>query len=223
MPNVTVSSLKKENDSLKDEITALRRNLEELQQSIKRQDPQVTSNGGEQPTRLMKDAESLSTLEFYGKSYDDLRPESVNSLKQLWSRLSLLSFRVGKIGDSIEQLQRYSFQCNIKIIGLPERETQESASQTASLCINLFKAAGIEISNQDIDVARRIPTRTATSGPRPIVCKFKRIIMKEQVMNARTEACKVSANSIGLPSSCSWKTSGYLIALLPCFSNSWRI
>ena len=27
--------------------------------------------------------------------------------------------------------------------------------------------------------------------------------MKEQVMNARNEACKVSANSIGLPSSCS--------------------
>ena len=203
MPNVTVSSLKKENDSLKDEITAFNQNLEELQQSIKRQDPQVTSYGGEQPTRLITDADSLSTLEFYGKSYDDLRAESVNSLKQLWSRLNLLSSRVGKIGDSIEQLQRYSFQYNIKIIGLPESETQESASQTASLCINLFKAAGIEISNQDIDIAHRIPTRIATSGPRPIVCKFTRRIMKEQVMNARNEACKVSANSIGLPSSCS--------------------
>ena len=203
MPNVTVRFLKKENDSLKDEITALKQNLEELQQSIKRQDPQVTSNGGEQPTHLITDADSLSTLEFYGKLYDDLRAESVNSLKQLWSRLNLLSSRVGKIGDWIEQLQRYSFQYNTKIIGLPERETLESASQTASLFINLFKAAGIEISNQDIDIAHRIPTRIATSGPRPIVCKFTRRIMKEQVMNARNEACKVSANSIGLPSSCS--------------------
>ena len=35
-------------------------------------------------------------------------------------------------------------------------------------------------------------------------------------MNARNEACKESANSIGLPS-------GYLITLLPCFSNSRRI
>ena len=203
MPNVTVRFLKKENDSLKDEITALKQNLEELQQSIKRQDPQVTSNGVGQPTRLITDADSLSTLEFYGKLYDDLRAESVNSLKQLWSRLNLLSSRVGKIGDWIEKLQRYSFQYNTKIIGLPERETHESASQTASLFINLFKAAGIEISNQDIDIAHRIPTRIATSGPRPIVCKFTRRIMKEQVMNARNEACKVSANSIGLPSSCS--------------------
>ena len=149
----------------------------------------------------------------------------MNSLKQLWSSLDLLSSRVGKMGDSIEQLQRYSFQYNIKIIGLPESETHESASQTASLCTNLFKAAGIEISNQDIDITHRIPTRIATSGPRPIVCKFTRRIVKEQVMNARNEAKLVKCQPIRsdhrpvIP----WKTSGYLITLLPYFSNSWRI
>ena len=94
-----------------------------------------------------------------------LKFQSVNNLTQLWSRLNLLSSRVGKIGDSIEQLQRYSFQYNIKTIGLPESETQELASETASLSINLFKAAGIEISTQDIDIAHRIPTRIVTSGP----------------------------------------------------------
>ena len=41
MPNVTVSSLKKENDSLKDEITALKQNLEELQQSTSHQDETI--------------------------------------------------------------------------------------------------------------------------------------------------------------------------------------
>ena len=109
---------------------------------------------------MITDAETLSTLEFYGKSYDELRAESANSLKQLWSRLNLLSSRVEQIGDSVEQLLRYSFQYNIKIIGLPESEMQESASKTVSLCINLFKAAGNEISNQNIDIAHRIPTRT---------------------------------------------------------------
>lgn len=101
MPNPSVASLKKENDSLKGEIAALKRNLEELQQSIKRQDPQASNNGGEQASnnggeqpRLITNAETLSTLEFYGKSYDDLRAESANSLKQLWSRLNLLSSRV---------------------------------------------------------------------------------------------------------------------------------
>ena len=36
--------------------------------------------------------------------------------------------------------------------------------------------------------------------------------MKEQVMNARNEACKVSANSIGLPSSCSLENVRLLLA-----------
>ena len=76
MPNVTVTSLKKENDRLTEEIAALKQNLEELQPFIKWQDPQVCNNGGEQPTRLVTDAESLSTLEFYGKAFDDLRAES---------------------------------------------------------------------------------------------------------------------------------------------------
>ena len=48
MPNMSIACLKRENDSLKDEIAALKQNLEELQQSIKRQDPQASNNGGEQ-------------------------------------------------------------------------------------------------------------------------------------------------------------------------------
>ena len=86
--------------------------------------------------------------------------------------------------------RRYNFQYNINIFGLPEREMQESASKTVSLCINLFKAPGIKITNQDIDIAHHIPARTATSGPQPIVCKFTRRTVKEQVMNARNKACK---------------------------------
>ena len=46
-------------------------------------------------------------------------------------------------------------------------------------------------------------------------CKFTRRIMKEQVMNARNEACKVSANSIGLPSSCSLENVRLLDHLTP--------
>ena len=45
---VTVASLKKENDSLKDEIAALKQNLEELQKSTKRHDSQASNTGGEQ-------------------------------------------------------------------------------------------------------------------------------------------------------------------------------
>ena len=42
---------------------------------------EASNNGGEERTRLITDAETLSTLECYGKSYDDLRAESAFGLK----------------------------------------------------------------------------------------------------------------------------------------------
>ena len=118
------------------------------------------------------------------------------------TNLNVLSKRVEEIGKSIELIQRYSYQYNVKIVGLPEIKASESASDTTTLCLSLFQAAGVEISIQDIDIAHRIPTRNATSSLRPVVCKFTRRIAKEKVMNVRKDAYKVTASSIGLPADC---------------------
>ena len=112
------------------------------------------------------------------------------------TNLNVLSKRVEEIGKSIELIQRYSYQYNVKIVGLPEIKASESASDTTTLCLSLFQAAGVEISIQDIDIAHRIPTRNATSSLRPVVCKFTRRIAKEKVMNVGKDACKVTASSM---------------------------
>ena len=42
-----------------------------------------------EPSRLaISQDETLNTLRFYGKSYDDLRQQADKSLQQLWSRLN---------------------------------------------------------------------------------------------------------------------------------------
>ena len=204
MPNPNVNSLKKENESLKSEIAALKKNFEEFQNSLKPtvNDANVSNNGGEASRPAISQDETLNTLQFYGKSYDDLRQEADKSLQQLWARLNVLSKRVEEIGKSIELIQRYSYQYNVKIVGLPEIKASESASDTTTLCLSLFQAAGVEISIQDVDIAHRIPTRNATSSLRPVVCKFTRRIAKEKVMNVRKDACKVTASSIGLHADC---------------------
>ena len=202
MPNITVASLKKENDSLKEEIATLRRGFDNLQKTLKQNDTQESSNGGEASDAITKD-EALNTLQFYGKAYDDLRLETDKSLQQLWSHLKVLTSRVDDIGNAIDEIQRYSYQYNVKIVGLPEIDPRESASATTSLCLSLLKASGVDINKQDVDVAHRVPTRQATAGPRPVICKFTRRIVKEEVINRRKEACKVSATSIGLPADCS--------------------
>ena len=203
MPNTTINSLKKENDKLKDEITALRKSFGELQQLLQRHDESPPNNGGH---ICSLNAETSTNLEFYGKSYDDLKVAQVEAdtrLQQLWSRLDALTARVEEMSIALEQFQRYSYQYNIKILGLPETTTHESASETSEMCLNLFKAVGVVISIHDIDIAHRIPTRNSTSGPRPVICKFTRRVIKEQVMNKRKDACKISSTSIGLAADCS--------------------
>jgi len=84
----------------------------------------------------------------------------------------LLSGQVEKVAITIKEIQRYSYQYNIKIIGRPETDVCETASATIALCLSLFNAAGINICSQDIDIAHHIPTRNAISGPKPVICKF---------------------------------------------------
>ena len=197
MPNTSLNHLKKENDKLKDEIAALKKNFADLQQLLERHDESSPSNGGH---ACSLDAETSTSLEFYGKSYDDLQESQTvadRRLNELWSRLDALATRVEEMSNTLEQFQRYSYKYNNKIIGLPETNAQESASETSAMCLNLF------ISDQDIDIAHRISARIATSGPRPVICKFTRRIIKEQVMKKRKDACKTSAASIGLPADCS--------------------
>ena len=104
MPNPNVNSLKKENESLKSEIAALKKNFEEFQNSLKPtvNDANVSNNGGEASRPAISQDETLNTLQLYGKSYDDLRQEAHKSLQQLWARLNVLSKRVEEIGKSIE-------------------------------------------------------------------------------------------------------------------------
>ena len=172
-------------------------------------------NGGEASQLAISQDETLNTLQFYGKSYDDLRQEADKSLQQLWSRLNVLSKRVGEIGKSVELIQCYSYKYNIKIVDFPEIKATESASDTTVLCLSFFKAAGVEIYILDIDIAHRIPNRNATSSLRPVVCKFTRRISTEKVKNVRKDACKVTASSIGLPADCTIKNAKLFDNLTP--------
>ena len=74
--------------------------------------------------------ETLNTLQFYVKSYNDLRQEADKSLQQLWSRLNVLSKRVEEIGKSIELIQRYSYQYNVRSsVSLKERQVSQPPTQ----------------------------------------------------------------------------------------------
>lgn len=64
-----------------------------------------------------------------------------------------MSAKVDEVGKAIDAIEEYSFQYNIKIVGVPEHSSRETAEVTSKLCAKLFAEMGTNIILQDIDIA----------------------------------------------------------------------
>ena len=58
-----------------------------------------------------------------------------------------------EVGKAIDAMEEYSYQYNIKIVGVPELNSQETAMDTSKLCANLFFKMGADVAFHDIDIA----------------------------------------------------------------------
>ena len=112
--------------------------------------------------------------------------------------MDILSDKVENISAAIKESQQYSYRYNVKLMGIPDNNSSESASETTNLCLKLFHKLGVDITRNDIDIAHRVPSRSARPTPRPIICKFVRKIVKEETIKARKNICKVTPADIGL-------------------------
>ena len=164
------------------------------------------------PTKAQYDSFETS-LQFLSSKYDSLsssEAEIKSEMNNLRTRLAEISSKVDSVGDaqdysqvhSICQVQDYSYQYNIKIVSLPERSNTESAIETScvnlvvyTICVNLFKSIGADVNIGDIDIAHRVPSRSQDGRPRPIICKFARRIVKDDVMNRRKDISKVNSSA----------------------------
>ena len=89
--------------------------------------------------------EKSHSLEFLSKEYDDFllfKTTANKELQRLSSQLSQVKARVDAIANAIDEFQEYSFQYNVKIVGVPEVCSDEAASTTSKLCVKLFKEIG---------------------------------------------------------------------------------
>ena len=138
------------------------------------------------------------SLQYLSDEYDDLsasNSSAVDQLKTLSRRLNKLSAEVTRVGNAIDEVEEYSYQSNVKIIGLAEKSS-ETAAETSSLFVKLFQEMGAEVS--DIDIAHRAPSRQHNSAPKPIIYKFVRHFAKASVMETRQSAAEVNPSNIGL-------------------------
>lgn len=189
----TITSIKKENDALKRQIEILQKDFSKLQTMIESKElPKQDGVSKEAQAQLHS---FQTSLEFVSNEYDTLnafQTEAKNELKKLNSRLTEIATKVNDVGDALEQMHQYSYQYNIKIVGLSQQDERESAYQTTTLCVNLFQSLGADVVFNDIDIAHRVRSRREDGKPNPIICKFVRRNSKESVMKQRREINKVN-------------------------------
>ena len=187
----SIASLKRENSNLKDQLSVMADEIAKMKEMLLEQSKKPAAT---------KD-ETVQSLEFMSKGFDDFERFRVfagKELKRLSAKLEELAVELNRVSRNIDEFQEYSYQYNVKIVGVPQTSQDESSAITSALCERLFKARGSAVSIQDIDTAHRVPTRnTGNGGPRPIICRFIRRLSKDNVMNQRRNASRVDPSAVG--------------------------
>ena len=188
----SASSLKKTNQELKAQINVLSGEIENLKS-------QLGVNADDESTAAQQNVEDHRPSTNEHSDFQSVQTRAEAELKRLSARLAQVSAKVDEVGKAIDTIEEYSYQYNVKIVGVPELNGQETAMDTSKLCVNLFIEMGADITLQDIDIAHRVPFRSARNLPKPIICKFTRRLAKKLVMARRKDACKSIPANLGLP------------------------
>ena len=181
-----VKALRKENDDLKSQLNDLKKEFQLLKSKMAEQEDHKEAAA----TALL----STQDEQFLSNSYDPLvKSESSLSkaLDNFSRRLELLTFKVDRTDKVIDKMLYYSYQYNLKIVGIPLISERESAQDTVELCVNLFTGLGVNISLSEIDIAHRVPQQDISTGnsnrrrPNPIICKSTRRMISACVKRYR--------------------------------------
>ena len=194
-----VKALGNENGQLKRQLDELKKEFESIKSKMAEQRESRAATVVPPGTQ---------DVQFLSDSYDALVQSKTSieeDLGRFSRRLDLLERNVVKIDKAIDDMLHYSYQYNLKIVGVPQINENESAQDTANLCQKLFSALGNDISVFDIDIAHRVPQRNATTDngrrrqPNAIICKFTRRMARDKVLASRRNTTQLTAEALGLP------------------------
>jgi len=181
--NSQLKKLKEENESLKSQLDELSKEFNEVKKKL---EAQATNDDLQESVNLMS------------ADYDELKAKKSaveNDVRKIEEQLSELTQKIYDFDEAIESIMAYSYQYNIKILGIPQANVKETADETVEICLKLFKELGAKVNEQDIDIAHRLQNRDI-SKPAVIVCKFTRRIAKEAVMSKRKALNNVNLQNV---------------------------
>ena len=191
---------KAKSNNMDKELSKILKQNEELKKQADEFENELSDLKSKMATMKDKPMEVDKSMQFLSEEYDDFKSFKSSTEKELTRLSSKLRDFVEKIeiiDETIETIQKYSYQYNVKILGIPQADRKESAKDSVDLCLKLFKEVGVDISKFDLDIAHRVPSRN-TNYPPPIICKFTRRIVKEDVMSRRSELKNVDLGKFGI-------------------------
>jgi len=108
-------------------------------------------------------------------------------------KLSALTEDVQTCRDSDEEIHQYQRRKNIEISGIPEQDSED----ISQILTNIGREVQCDITETDIDIAHRVPSRVP-GRPRSIIVRFVRRQKKFELLQRKP---RLTASDLGFPGS----------------------
>jgi PHD-finger len=120
------------------------------------------------------------------------KEELINEVKSLKEKIKVLEEKVDDYADQIVRLEQYGRNKNIEIDNV-EKFDNEVLEEVVT---KLASAIKIDITEKDIDVVHRLPSRKNSEAPPKIIVQFTSRRKRDEFIAARSQTAPVTSESI---------------------------
>ena len=174
----TQDSMKADITALQEDNKSLRRELTDLKESTEAQIQDLMSNDNERIDSL---EQKMNDVQTKIESIDPTRGSELAVARNEYQEQELEKLRMitQRTAWETDRQQQYSRKENIRVYGIIETEDED----TSDLIVQLANDIGVKITRNDVSVSHRLGRKQAK--PRPIIAKFVRREIKDEIMKKK--------------------------------------
>jgi seryl-tRNA synthetase len=158
---------------------------------------------------------ATESLQFISDKYDELIKRMEESEQQrtlimkenseLKAELTKVSTEIAALHHMVNEQEQYGRRDCLEFRGIPASNSY-TPEQTDEIAIKISEAVGVKIQKEDISISLRLPARRLTFGqalsssPPPIIAKFTRRNVQDEIYSARKNLRNISTSQFGFES-----------------------
>jgi hypothetical protein len=124
---------------------------------------------------------------------------------ELKAELTKVSTEIAALHHMVNEQEQYGRRDCLEFRGIPASNSY-TPEQTDEIAIKISEAVGVKIQKEDISISLRLPARRLTFGqalsssPPPIIAKFTRRNVQDEIYSARKNLRNISTSQFGFES-----------------------